>query len=165
MVVRQLIDRGPLTKANVDAIVQNCGKPFSWAELRWLACCRRRCVTLRSELSLQRRLKHTPKLPLNQLTQRERMLARMAQRRLAISIYQGIVSKRAVYTKEALLKKMHCAPGTPLLKAAQYYPDAAADIAALCREGLLTTHDGRLWASPGPPFNQQCAQLWAAAHQ
>lgn len=93
------------------------------------------------------------------------MLARMAERRLAISIHQGMVSKRAVYTKEALLRKMHSAPGTPLLTAAQFYPNAPADIATLCREGLLTTHNGRLWASPGPAFNPKCAQLWAAAFQ
>ena len=162
-VVRQLIARGPLTKQNIRVIVRNCGNPFKWSELCWVAVRQRGMVILRTEAIILRKLKASQPIKMADFTPKQRIEVRMIHERLKLSIVQGMVTAGNCST-EYFLQKIYDEPGISLLQIAQSHTTAPETLALLCKSNQLTTYEGRVWASPGPPMNVELRAKWMAAH-
>ncbi|MBN19817.1 MAG: hypothetical protein CL678_00920 [Bdellovibrionaceae bacterium] len=160
-VVRQLLARGRLSKANVVAVASNSNQKFSWRELRLLALCNRSGVVLRTEHTVMKAIKKCPAgLDLKTLSLQQRVFIRIAKDRLRITIRRGKVLAQQATTIEAFKTFILRHPGTSLLKLVTLNNNAPNHVAALWSKRQITTHGGCVWASPGPDFDQRCSLAW-----
>lgn len=161
IVVRQLVARGRLSKANVEAIVANCSKPFSWRELRQVALCGKSGIVLRSEHALLSRLTCTRDgVKVASLAARQRLMVRMAAQRLNLVQSNGRVYLKRNWTEDTFLEYVRQHPGLSLAKLAIKSRSAPKHIASLWSKKQISTHDGCVWGSPGPAFSASSNERW-----